>query len=389
MGVTKGEETIQTQEMEVADQEPEVSAKVDVEEEPAMMEAMLSVEEAVAEFGGVGETAAAEREELGAQEVTGGVPAEETAEVPPDILKKDALAEEIGQWSLEETPEPERGELGAEEIEEELPTEGIGEVPQDVLKEKDLEEALAEEIEELPGDLLGEKDTPDEGKVEFEGLEELGGETEALREEEEGLEEALRELSGEDSEAGELERLSGGEISTEEFEWQPSEASQEMDLEGLAQKVLEEKEDDVQAFDEGGLKEEGAEESHEEVFKEGELEKLAEEATREGEGEEIPEGALAEAIEKFTGETLREGEEIGVQSPGKGPVQKTISGAVKEMVEGMSAKILPELTEAIAVAAAEKIEKTVQKIVPELAEKAIQKEIKRLENLKKGEDFDI
>jgi CheY-like chemotaxis protein len=439
-GVTKGEETIQTQEMEVVDQEPEVSAKVDVDEEPAMMEAMLSAEEAVAEFGGVGETAAPEREELGAQEVTGGVPAEETGEVPqdvlkekgledalaeeigqlsleetpepervelgaeeimeelptegigevpPDILKKDALAEEIEELPLEETPEPERGDLGAEEIMEELPTEGIGEVPQDVLKEKGLEEALAEEIEELPGDLLGEKDTPDEGKVEFEGLEELGGETEALRDEEEGLEEALRELSGEDSEEGELERLSGGEISTEEFEWQPSEASQEMDLEGLAQKVLEEKEDDVQAFDEGGLKEEGAEESHEEVFKEGELEKLAEEATREGEGEEIPEGALAEAIEKFTGETLREGEEIGVQSPGKGPVQKTISGAVKEMVEGMSAKILPELTEAIAVATAEKIEKTVQKLVPELAEKAIQKEIKRLENLKKGEDFDI
>jgi hypothetical protein len=197
----------------------------------------------------------------------------------------------------------------------------------------------------------------------------------------------LRELSGEDSEEGELERLSGGEISTEEFEWQPSEASQEMDLEGLAQKVF--KEEDVQAFDLGGLKEEGAEESHEEVFKEGELEKLAEEATREEEREEIPEGALAEAIEEFTGETLREGEETGVQSPGKGPVQKTISGAVKEMVEGMSAKILPELTEAIAVAAAEKIEKTVQKIIPELAEKAIQKEIKRLENLKKGEDFDI
>jgi hypothetical protein len=267
MGVTKGEETIQTQEMEVAGQEPEVSAKVDVEEEPAMMEAMLSAEAAVAEFSGVGETAAPEREELGAQEVTGGVPVEETGEVPPDILKKDALAEEIGQLSLEETeepergelgaeeimeelptegigevppdilkkdalaeeigqlsleetdepergelgaeeimeelptegigevppdilkkdalaeeieelpleetPEPEKGELGAEEIEEELPTEGIGEVPQDVLKEKGLEEALAEEIEELPGDLLGEKDTPDEGKVEFEGLEEL------------------------------------------------------------------------------------------------------------------------------------------------------------------------------------------------------------------------
>jgi hypothetical protein len=98
---------------------------------------------------------------------------------------------------------------------------------------------------------------------------------------------------------------------------------------------------------------------------------------------------LAEAIEEFTGETLREGEEIGVRSPGKGPVQKAITGAVKEMVEDMGAKILPELTEAIAAAAAEKIEKTVKKIVPELAEKAIQKEIKRLENLKKGDDFDI
>jgi hypothetical protein len=97
---------------------------------------------------------------------------------------------------------------------------------------------------------------------------------------------------------------------------------------------------------------------------------------------------LAEAIEEFTGETMREGEETGVQPSSERPVQETISGAVKELVEGMSAKILPQLTEAIAAAAAERIEKTVQKIVPEMAEEAIQKEIRRLEKIKKGEEFD-
>jgi hypothetical protein len=54
----------------------------------------------------------------------------------------------------------------------------------------------------------------------------------------------------------------------------------------------------------------------------------------------------------------------------------------------MSAKILPQLTKAIADAATEKIERAVQKIVPEMAEEAIRKEIRRLESLKKGEDFD-
>jgi len=85
---------------------------------------------------------------------------------------------------------------------------------------------------------------------------------------------------------------------------------------------------------------------------------------------------------------MREGEETGVQPSSERPVQETISGAVKELVEGMSAKILPQLTEAIAAAAAERIEKTVQKIVPEMAEEAIQKEIRRLEKIKKGEEFD-
>jgi len=435
MGVTKDEEAIQAPEMERAEQGSEVSGKVDFEEEPAKVEGKVFLEEEMAEFGGIeeqhpgsleeaakpegvefgveemteelptegmgevppevlkGEALAEEIEglpleeaakpegvEFGVEEMTEELPTEGMGEVPPEVLKGEALAEEIEGLPLEEAAKPERGEFGVEEMTEELPTEGMGEVPQDVLKEKGLEEALAEEIEELPGDLLGEKE-----KKEVEGLEELGEETEVLGEGEEVLEEALRELPGEALEEGKLEELPGVQLSTEELEGPPQEVSQEMDLEGLAQKVL--KEEDLQAFGEGGLKEEGLEDFHEEVFKEGELEKLVEEASRDQEREEIPEGALAEAIEKFTGETVKE--EMGVQPPQEGPIQKTISGAVKELVEGMSAIILPQLTEAIAAATAEKIEKTVQKIVPEMAEKAIQKEIRRLESLKKGEDFDV
>jgi hypothetical protein len=228
------------------------------------------------------------------------------------------------------------------------------------------------------------------------GLEELGDKAEELREEEGGLEEALRELPVEGLEGKGLEKLSGGDISTEEFEWQPSEVSQEMDLEGLAEKVL--GEEDLQTFGEEGQKEEGQKEEgqkeegmegfYEEVFKEGELEKLAEEATRDQDMGEIAEGSLAEAIEEFTGETVREGEETGAQPSQERPAQETISGAIKELVEGMSAKVLPKLTEAIAAAAAERIEKTVQKIVPAMAEEAIQKEIRKLEKINKEEEFD-
>ncbi len=407
MGFPKAEEATQTPEMERPGPGPEIPEEVNLKTEPAEMEGKISPEEEVGKVSGI---------------------------------------EERYPGPFEGASEPETGALGAEEITEELPTEGMGELPQDVLKEKGLEEALSEEIEELPGDLLGEKepkeirrereDTPDEGKAELEGLEELGKETEVLREEEGVLEEALRELPGEaleeekveeppeghvsteelggleelgektellkeeegaleealrelpaeGLEGGELEKFPGGDVSTDEFEWQPQEASQEMDLEGLAEKVL--KEEDLQVFGEEGLKEEGLEGFHEEIFKEGELEKLAEEAKRDQEKEEIPEGALAEAIEEFTGETVREGEETGVQPSPERPVRETISGAVKELVEGMSAKMLPQLTEAIAAAAAERIEKTVQKIVPGMAEEAIQKEIRRLEKIKKGEDFD-
>jgi len=238
---------------------------------------------------------------LGAEGGTEELPAEGMGELPQDVLKEkgleEALAEQLEELPVEGASEAETGTLGAEEIMEELPTEGIGELPQDVLKEKGLEEALSEEIEELPGDLLGEKgpketrrereDTTDEGKAELEGLEELGRETEVLREEEGVLEEALRELPGEVLEEGkveepleghvsmeelggleelgeksellreeegvlekasrelpaegleerELERFPGGDVSTEDFEWQPQEAAQEMDLEGLAEKV--------------------------------------------------------------------------------------------------------------------------------------------------------
>jgi CheY-like chemotaxis protein len=449
-GYPKGEEAIQASEMERLDQGSEVSGKVDFEEEPAKMADRVSPEEEIAEFGGieeqypgslqeaaeaevgefgaveiteelptegvgevpqdvlkekgleealgeeieelpVEEAAEAEVGEFGVEEITEELPTEGVGEVPQDVLKEkgleEALAEEIEELPVEEAAEAEVGEFGVEEIMEELPTEGVGEVPQDVLKEKGLEEALAEEIEELPADLLGEKDTPDEGKRELERLEELGEETEVLGEEEEVLKEALRELPGEAVEEGGLEELPGEQLATEELEGPPQEVSQEIDLEGLAQKVL--KEEDSQVFGEGGLKEEGLEEFYEEVFKEGELEKIAEEATRDQEREEIPEGALAEAIEEFTGETVRVEEEMGVSPSQEKPIQKTISGAIKELVEGVSAKIVPQLIEAIAAAATEKIEKTVQKIVPEMAEKAIQKEIRRLENLKKGEDFDV
>jgi len=406
MGVPKAEETIQVPEAERAAPEAEISEKVDLETEPAEM---------------AGKTLQGEVAEAG-------------------------VIEDQYPGPLEEASEPETGVLGAEEVTEEVPTEEMGEMPQDVLKEKGLEEALSEEIEELPGELLGVKepqetrresdDTTDEGEVEREGLEELGKETELLEEEEGALEEALRELPGEaleegkvegpvegqvsmeelgeleeagektdvlgeeegileeasgelppeDLEEGELEKLSGGDISTEEFEWHPQEGSEEMDLEGLAEKVL--REEDVQAFGEEGQKQEGLEEFHEEVFREGELEKLAEEATRDQEKGEITEGALAEAIEEFTGETLTEEEERGVQPSQERPVQETISGAIKELMEGMSAKVLPKLTEAIAAAAAERIEKTIEKIVPAMAEEAIQKEIRRLEKIKKEEDLD-
>jgi CheY-like chemotaxis protein len=398
MGLKKGEEAVQAPEMEGPAPESEVVP--DLEAEPAKIKDRISAEgemaglDAVEEQRPVPSEGPAEPEglELGAEGVTEGLSTEEMGEVPQDILKEAGLKEPLAQvegLQAEGPAEPEGLELGAEGVTEELPTEGLGEVPQDILKGKGLEEALAEEIEELPGDLLGEKDLeepPGERKVladeeerELEGLGGLGQEAKAPGEEEQILEEALRELPGDTLEEGELEKLSGGEVSTEEFEWESPEVSQEMNLEGLAQKGL--KEEDVPRFGEGGLKEEG----FEEVFKEGELEKLAEEATRDRESEEIPEGALAEAIEEFTGEPVKEGEELGGRPLRKGLMEETISGAIKELVEGMRA----QLTEAISTAAVETIEKTVQKIVPEMAEKAIQKEIQKLEDLKKGEDFDV
>lgn len=355
----------------------------------------LGVEEALAAVEKLpkGEPVEPEGLDLGAEWGPEELPAEGLGEIPQDILKQkgleEALVEEIEELPEEGPAEPEGLELGAEGVMEELPTEGLGEIPRDILKEKGLEEALAEEIEELPGDLLGEGDLeepPAEQKVrpgeEELGLEELGGlgqEDKPPAEEERIPEEALRELPGDTLEESELEKLSGGEISTEEFEWESPEVSRKMDFEGLAQKVL--KEEDVPRFGEEGLKEE----DFEEVFKEGELERLAEEATRDRESEEIPEGALAEAIEAFTGEQVRAGEKSGARPLRKGQIEQTISGAIKELVEGMRI----QLTEAISAAAVETIEKTVQKIVPEMAEKAIQREIQRLENLKKGEDFDV
>jgi CheY-like chemotaxis protein len=379
LGAEGGTEGLTTEEMGEVPQD--ILKEAGLEEPLAQVEGLQAG--GPAEFGGL---------ELGAEGVTEELPTEGLGEIPQDILKgvgfEEALAE-VEELPEEGPAEPEGLELGAEGVMEELPTEGLGEVPQDILKGKGLEEALAEEIEELPGDLLGEKDLeepPGERKVladeeeqELEGLGGLGQEAKAPGEEEQILEEAFRELPGDTLEERELEKLSGGEVSTEEFEWESPEVSQEMNLEGLAQKGL--KEEDVPRFGEGGLKEEG----FEEVFKEGELEKLAEEATRDRESEEIPEGALAEAIEEFTGEPVREGEELGDRPLRKGPMEETISGAIKELVEGMRA----QLTEVISTAAVETIEKTVQKIVPEMAEKAIQKEIQKLEDLKKGEDFDV
>jgi len=504
MEFPKVEEAIQTPEMEGPAPEPWVPEEVDVK-----TEGEISLGEGVGKVSGTEEqypsppqgTFEPEIGGFGAEESTEEVPTEEMGELLQDILKgkglEEAFAEAGEQPPLEESSEPARGELGAEESVEELPTEGMGELPQDILKGKGLEEALAEEIEELPEDFLGEEepketpreleDTPDEGKAEIEGLEELGKETGVPREEERALEEVLTELPGEVVKEGELEELPGGDVSIEEregleelgkktdvvreeegaleealkelhrevpeegkaeelpggdvsieelggleelgektdvvkdeegalekvlkelpgetlkegeleelpgeqlpgeeLEGLPQEVSHEIDLEGLAEKVL--NEEDLQAFGEKGLEKEGLGEFYEEVFKEGELEKIAEEVTRDQEKEEIPEGALAEAIEEFTGEAVRREEETGLQpSPGR-PVPETISGAIKELVDGMSAKILPQLTEAIAAAASERIEKTVQKIVPKMAEEAIQKEIQRLEKIKKEEDFDI
>ncbi len=390
------------------------------------------------------------RGELGAEESTEEVPTEGMGELPQDILKgkglEEALAEEIeelpGDFLGEEEPKETSRELEDTPDEGKAELEGLGELGREagVPREEEgaLEEALKElpgevvkegELEELPGgnvsieelgglEELGEKtdvvrdeegaleealkelhrEAPEEGKAEklpegnvsieeLGGLEELGEKTDGGRDEEGALEEALKELPGEILKEGELEELPGEQLPGEELEGLPQEVSHEMDLEGLAEKVL--NEEDLQAFGEKGLEKEGLEEFYEEVFKEGELEKIAEEVTRDQEKEEIPEGALAEAIEEFTGETVRGEEETGLQPSPERPVPETISGAIKELVEGMSAKILPQLTEAIAAAAAERIEKTVQKIVPKMAEEAIQKEIQRLEKIKKGEDFDI
>jgi CheY-like chemotaxis protein len=433
MGVKKGEEAIQAPEVETPEPGPDLGPVF--EEGPAEMELKVPSEEEMAGLFGLEEAPESERAEFGDQEIAGILPTEEGGELPQDLFKDEATSEEIEGLPFEEAAKPEELEVGiggvteelptegigelpkdilkepgleealAGEIEElpeegtpeleglelevggvmeELPTEGVGELPKDIFKERGLEEALAEEIEDLPEDLLGGKDLekpaeqwkirPDE--EELEGLD-LGGEI--VREGEEGIiEEALKELS---EEAPEKEGLE--EFPTEEIERPPHEASQEMDLEGLAEKMLDE--EGFQVFGGGGPKEGEFGEFHEEVFKEGELEKLAEEATMEGESEGFPEGALAEAIEEFTGEAVRGEEQIGARLPRQGPIQD----AIKELVEGVSAKIIPRLTEAIAAAAAEKIEKAVEKIVPEMAEKAIQKEIQRLEDLKKGDEFDV
>ena len=84
-----------------------------------------------------------------------------------------------------------------------------------------------------------------------------------------------------------------------------------------------------------------------------------------------PRGDQGESLDEAADRELEE--ETGLQPSPERPVPETISGAIKELVDGMSAKILPQLTEAIAAAASERIEKTVQKIVPKMAEEAIQK----------------
>jgi CheY-like chemotaxis protein len=434
-GVKKGEEAIQPPEMEVPEPGPDLGPVF--EEGLAEMEAKVPSDEEMAGLFGLEEAPGSERAEFGDQEIARILPTEEGKELPQDFFKEEATAEEIEGLPFEEAakseglevgfegvteelttegigelpkdilkepgleealaeqieelpeegiPELEGLELEGEGVTEELPTEGMGELPQDIFKDRGLEEALAEEIEDLPEDLLGGKDLeepaeqwkirPDEGE-ELEGLD-LGGEIEAREGEEEIIEEALKELSGEAPEEEGLE-----EFPTEELERTPHEASQEMDPYGLAEKMF--KEEGFQVFGEEGPKEGEFGEFHEEIFKEGELEKLAEEATMDGESEGFPEGALAEAIEEFTGEAVREEEQIGTRLPRQGPIQD----AVRELVEGVSAKIIPRLTEAIAAAAAEKIEKAVEKIVPEMAEKAIQREIQRLEALKKGDEFDV
>jgi len=165
LGVTQGEETTQAQEMEAADRGPEVSAKMDVEEGPAGITDVVSPEEEMTELVGIGETPEPGRGELGAQEIAGGVPIEEMAEVPQDIPKKDVLAEEIGELSLEEVPEPAGREVGAEELMGDLPTEGIGEVSPDVSKK----DALAEEIGELSLEETAEPEREELGAEELMG----------------------------------------------------------------------------------------------------------------------------------------------------------------------------------------------------------------------------
>jgi CheY-like chemotaxis protein len=357
----------------------------DILKEPGLEEALAGEIEELPEEG----TPELEGLELEGGGVTEELPTEGVGELPKDILKEpgleEALAGEIEELPEEGTPELEGLELEGGGVTEELPTEGVGELPKDIFKERGLEEALAEEIEDLPEDLLGGKDLEEPAEQwkirpeeeELEGLD-LGGEIEGRGREEGIIQEALKELS---QEAPEKERLEA--FPSEELERPPHEPSQEMDFDGLAEKML--NEEGFQGFEEGGPKEGEFGEFHEEVFKEGELEKLAEEATMDGESEGFPEGALAEAIEEFTGEAVGREEQMGARLPRQGPIQD----AVKELVEGVSAKIIPRLTEAIAAAAAEKIEKAVEKIVPEMAEKAIQKEIKRLEDIKKGDEFDV
>ena len=65
-------------------------------------------------------------------------------------------------------------------------------------------------------------------------------------------------------------------------------------------------------------------------------------------------------------------------------LEEVIIKGVQEMVGDFITKILPEMTQNILGLTVERIEKMVREIVPDLAEKAIQEEIKRLQNGEKG-----
>lgn len=135
------------------------------------------------------------------------------------------------------------------------------------------------------------------------------------------------------------------------------------------------------------VEEEELEELSEEEFPEELLEEIIgeEEVAAVEETEEVrPEGMRIEKLEEEKAPKLWEERITPLEKMVDKHLEEVIAKGIQEMVGDFITKLLPEMTQHIIGLTVERIEKMVREIVPDLAEKAIQEEIKRLQQGEKS-----